>query len=133
MERAGRSFAQLKAARACLSREEWARAAWKAAVGRMLAQRTRVLSLVRDRLVVEVEDALWQRNLHGLRTQILANYARLLGEQAPQDLEFRIGTPRRPPQMEKRTAAAPLFDEADAIADPVMARIYRMSRRKALA
>ena len=128
MERAGRSFAQLKAARTCLSAEEWARAAWPAAVGKRLALRTRVFGLVRERLVVEVEDAMWQRNLHGLRGQILAKLNELLGAEAPSDIEFRIGVPRRPPQREERSA-----DEADMIGDPVMARIYKISRRKALA
>ena len=133
MERAGRSFAQLKSARACLSREEWARVAWPAAVGKRLAGRTRVSGLVRERLVVEVEDAMWQRNLHGLRKQILGNLGDLLGAEAPADVEFRIGVPRRPPQREERLASGASLDEADLIDDPVMARIYRISRRKALA
>ena len=87
-----------------------------------------MFGLVRERLVVEVEDAMWQRNLHGLRGQILAKLNELLGAEAPSDIEFRIGVPRRPPQREELSA-----DEADMIGDPVMARIYKISRRKALA
>jgi hypothetical protein len=134
MEHAGRSFARSKAARACLTAEERALAAWPAAVGKRLAGRTRAVGLVRERLVVEVEDALWQRNLHTLRFQILANLSGYLGDDAPREIEFRIGVPRRPPRRETSAPVSPagaLDDEAARIADPVLRRIYLVSRRKA--
>jgi hypothetical protein len=134
MERAGSSFAKWTAAQAHLTTEEMVVAAWPAAVGRRLAGRTRAKGLVRRRLVIEVEDAVWQRNLHMLRHQILAKLSDLLGENAPGDLEFRIGIPRRPPQREVSAsllAPGEFRDEADAISDPVLSRIYRISRRKA--
>jgi len=127
MERAGRSFARWTAAQAHLSTEEMVVAAWPAAVGRRLAVRTRAVAMVRSRLVIEVEDSLWQRNLYLMRHQILAKLGDLLGGNAPGDLEFRIGIPRRPPQREDSAVR----DEADAISDPVLSRIYRISRRKA--
>jgi hypothetical protein len=134
MERAGRLIAKLKSATANLGPEQLAASAWPAAVGKRLAKRTFVLGLVRDRLVVQVEDIVWQKNLAGLRNQILRNLADLLGPAAPADIEFRIGVPRRPPQRE--SAAAPrqarLFDDdSTRFEDPSFAMIYRMSRRKA--
>src|SRR5574338_1320184 len=129
MERAGKLLA--KSARAAMSRDELATAAWPAAAGRKIADRTRVVGLVRDRLVIEVDDVMWQRNLHSLRVQILSNFRNLLEEGAPTELEFRIGVPRRPPQRE-----APLMqsgDEADAITDPIWRYLYKASRRKATA
>ena len=131
MEQAGRLIAKMKA-KGTPPADQLAVAAWPAAIGKRLATKTKAIGLVRDRLVVEVEDAIWQRNLHGLRNQILKNLSDLLGERAPQDLEFKIGIPRRPPQRAEAPASRGLFaDEADGIADPVLRRIYIMSRRKA--
>lgn len=132
MERAGRLIARMKA-KGTPAAGELAVAAWPAAIGKRLAGRTRAIGMVRERLVVEVEDAVWQRNLHGLSNQILTNLADLLGESAPRDLEFRIGIPKRPPQRAESGQARGLLsgDEADRIADPVLRRIYIMSRRKA--
>ena len=81
MERAGKLLA--KSARAAMSRDDLALAAWPAAAGRKIANRTRVIGLVRDRLVIEVDDVLWQRNLHGLRSQILGNFRSLLDDVGP--------------------------------------------------
>jgi predicted nucleic acid-binding Zn ribbon protein len=131
MERAGRLLSTLEAAQRALPREQLAAAAWSAAVGRRLARRTRPAGMVRDRLVVEVEDELWRRNLHALRGQVLSNLAELLGESAPREVEFRVATPRRPVQSETAARPAAPLDEADRIADPVLSYIYRQSRRKA--
>lgn len=130
MERAGKLLA--KSARAAMSRDELAVAAWPAAAGRKVANRTRAIGLVRETLVVEVDDALWQRNLHGLRAQILGNFSGLLQDAAPTALEFRIGAPRRPPQR-AGMPPADSQDEADSIADPVWRYLYKASRRKATA
>lgn len=137
MERAGRIITRLKTARKHFTLEELVRAAWPAAVGKKLAVRTRAAVLKRDVLVVEVEDDLWRRNLGGLRHQILKNLAELLDEAAPREIEFRVAPPRRLPQREHSlegfSLTAPRVpDEADAIADPVLRRIYINSRRKAL-
>jgi hypothetical protein len=108
--------------------------AWSQAVGAKIAGHTRASNLVRKRLVVEVEDNVWRRQLMALSGQILRNMARHVGPNLVAELEFRI-MPRRI-QPQRATAAVPtatLFDEADAIADPVMRGLYRASRRKALA
>lgn len=140
MERAGRIISKLKSARKHFTLEDLSCAAWPAAVGKRLASRTRAVTLKGDRLIVEVEDDLWRRNLEVLHAQILRNFADLLEGAAPAHIEFRIGIPRRPPRREETPGAfaltspvARVKDDADGIADPVLRRIYINSRRKALA
>lgn len=140
MERAGRIISRLKSARKHFTLEDLTCAAWPAAVGKRLASRTRAVTLKGNRLIVEVEDDLWRRNLDVLRAQILKNFADLLDGVAPTQIEFRIGIPRRPPMREEALGSfaltSPLIraaDDADGIADPVLRRIYINSRRKALA
>jgi hypothetical protein len=140
MERAGRTIAKLKTARKHFTLEELTLAAWPAAVGHRLAVRTRAVAIRGNQLVVEVEDDLWRRNLHGLRSQILRNLSELLDTACPAEIEFRIGIPRRPMQRAEAPGGfaltAPVSrpaDEADGIVDPVLRRIYVNSRRKALA
>ncbi len=100
----------------------------------------RVLKLVRGKLVVEVEDAIWQRQLHTLSSQILGRLRKVTGNAVVTDLEFRIGIPRRAVQ---RAESTELFsakntpeanaDEAETILDPVLKKVYRLSRKKATA
>lgn len=109
-------------------------AAWKAAVGKKVAEKTRASKLVRSTLVVEVEDWLWQRNLMGLSRQILTNIEKAVGPGIVEDLEFRVMPPRRGPQVAQ--SSIPVFDlsdEASGIPDPVLRRIYRSQRRKEIA
>jgi hypothetical protein len=89
--------------------------------------------MVRNRLVVEVEDQTWQRQLFTLTSPILRNLERSLGHGVVTDLEFRIVPRRRDAQRAGVSVPALIPDEADAIADPVMRSIYRASRKKALA
>src|SRR5262249_40386092 len=129
MERAGKSLAKLNA----LSNEDLARAAWVAAVGKRIAAHAAAKSLVRDSLVVEVEDAIWQQQLFHLRLPILAKLTQVLGGGIIRDVEFRIATPRRPPQPAQRLKDTEPLDEADGISDTGMRIIYRRSRKKASA
>ena len=95
MERAGQVLGKLKLAKQGLTDEELARSAWPPAVGKKIALRTRVVGLVRTRLVIEVEDAVWQRQLWTLQGQILQGIEKVLGRQVVTGLEFRlIGTVR---------------------------------------
>lgn len=132
MERAARLLAQLKPARRVLRDRDLAAAAWPAAVGKQVAARTRVLRVEERRLVVAVEDVLYQRNLQSLSRQILANLRDLAGSAAPESIEFVLAPQRRSPQREIRSEAASR-DEADSIADPALRRIYLNSRKRALA
>jgi len=132
MDQAGRIIAGMKGSAAIASPERIACGAWKRAVGKRLAGRTKPVKLVRDRLVVEVEDEIWRDSLWKLRYQILRNIEREIGPEIVSDLTFVVAPPRREPQRE--TAAMPALlqnqDEADAIADPGLRRVYRNSRRR---
>jgi len=126
MERAGKLLGQSKLAARCATPEQLVIASWAAAVGKKIAVHTRASRLVRQRLVVEVDDAVWQKQLYSLRTQILANYDKVLGPGFVGELEFRVAPRRMQPAIETR----PVRDEADAIEDPVLSRIYRASRAR---
>ena len=132
MDQAGRIIAGMKGAAAMTSPERIACGAWKRAVGKRLAVRTKPVKLVRDLLVVEVEDEIWKDSLWKLRFQILRNIEKEIGPEIVSHLQFIVAPPRREPQRE--TAAPPPAlgkqDEADAIADPGLRRIYRNSRRR---
>jgi hypothetical protein len=130
MERAGRVLATLKLARHGVGDEQLACAAWPVAVGKTIANRTSAINLVRSRLVIQVEDSTWQRQLWSLRGQILARLAEVLGSPVVAELEFRISVPQRKP-VQTETAPALLADEADTIRDPMFRNIYRAARRKA--
>jgi hypothetical protein len=132
MERASKFIRGLKLPGNTITAEELVCAAWPAAVGKKIADHTRAAKLVRARLVVEVEDKVWQRQLFALTPHVLGNLVRLLGSGTVEELEFRIVPRRREPQ--RATAAIPaMADEADAIADPVLRGLYKVSRAKAQA
>ena len=134
MERAGKSLAKLKLSDA-ISADQLAFAAWPAAVGKRIAMHACPKALVRGSLVVEADDAIWQKQLFHLRFDILAKLAEVLGNGIITDVEFRIaaGTPRRPPQSARSHAETVLADEADGIQDPGMRILYKQARKKATA
>lgn len=129
MERAASLLAKLKSKN--IPVDDLARAAWPQAAGRRLAGRTRAVGMVRETLVIEVEDAVWRQQLTSLSGQLLANLTRVMGPHVVESLEFRVAPARRPPQREEFVAAPSAgSDEADRIADPVLRRIYRQSRAR---
>ena len=132
MERASKLIRGLNLPGDTINAEDLARAAWRQAVGAKIAGHTRATRMVRTRLVVEVEDKIWQRQLFVLTPHILANLEKSLGRGVVEDLEFRIVPRRRGPQRAEQAAGAPV-DEAELITDPVLRGIYRASRKKALA
>jgi len=136
MERASKLIRQLSLSGDIITPEQMALAVWPEAVGKRIASHTRAAKLVRTRLVVEVEDSTWQRQLFALTPFIVRNLAKSLGPGLVDDLEFRV-IPRRRDAMRAQHSSKdvpPLFaDDADAIADPVMRDIYKLSRKKALA
>lgn len=137
MESAARLIKNKKVSREILSDEDIARAVWPAAVGKSIAAHTSRIRLVRTTLVIEVEDAIWQKQLHFLSAQIVARVRKLTGSDTVRDVEFRIAVPRREPQRAESTGGGLLGrvdaaeDEADQIQDPVLKKVYRLSRRKA--
>ena len=90
MERASKLLRSIGLPADTMSPQELACAAWAAAVGKKIAAHTRAARLVRTRLVVEVEDAVWQRQLFALTPHILRNLDKSLGSGLVEDLEFRI-------------------------------------------
>ena len=141
MERAARLFQNKSVNREIVSDEDVFRAAWPLAVGKAIARHTSRVKLVRGTLVVEVEDAIWQRQLHTLSSQILGRLRKVTGNAVVTDLEFRIGIPRRAVQRAgiNRTlrredcSQDANADEAETILDPVLKKVYRLSRKKATA
>jgi predicted nucleic acid-binding Zn ribbon protein len=134
MKQASRLLANLDNLRLSCDAGDLVCAAWKQAVGKKVAEHTRASKLVRDKLVVEVEDWMWQRNLMGLSRQILANLEKAVGPGIVADVEFRIMPPRRGPQAAQASIAAfELTDEASGIADPGLRRIYRAKRQREIA
>lgn len=111
-----------------VSHERLAVGAWKKAVGKRLADRARAIKLVRDRLVVGVDDEVWQKNLWGLRYQILKNLEAAIGPGIVASVEFRILPQKIEPQ--RATISSQPVDEADLITDPGLRRIYRNARRR---
>ena len=128
MERAGRLISKLGLPAGTVSIEQLACAGWPAAVGKKIAARTRAVFLAGGRLRVEVEDAIWQRQLTVLKFQILKKLEEVLGQGAVKDVEFRVSPRRRLPQ--RAVVSRQSEDEADQIPDPVLRTIYRQQRRR---
>jgi predicted nucleic acid-binding Zn ribbon protein len=126
MKRAGRFISSLTAATGTLCLEELACAGWSAAVGEKIAVHTRAVSFASGRLRIEVEDAIWQRQLSVLKGQILARLDDIVGTAVIRDIEFRIVPGRRMPQI--ASEARKHQDDADEIQDPVLRGIYRRQR-----
>ncbi len=145
MERAARVLNSIKIANKVLPTEELARAVWPTAVGKVIAAHTSRLRMVRSTLIVEVEDATWQKQLFTLSRQIVERLRKATGNDSITDIEFRVGIQRREPQRAdasgnaignlRSTGLGPLDlqDEAESIQDPVLKKVYRLSRKKAIA
>jgi len=139
MERVARLIKNKKVSREMVTDEDVARAVWPAAVGKAIAAHTSRLKLVRNTLVVEVEDAIWQKQLFALSNQILRSLHKLTGPSCIEAVEFRIGVPRRVPQRagsrqtDSLTGMNAPYDDAETIQDPVLKKVYRLSRKRATA
>jgi hypothetical protein len=133
MERASKVIRGLRLPTDTFSAEEVACGAWRSAVGKTIAAHTRAVHLVRTRLVIEVEDSIWQRQLNGLSRSVLRNLEKNLGAGLVEDLEFRVVPRRREPRRATAAMPATAADEAAGITDPVLRAIYQASRKKAQA
>ncbi len=131
MDKALRLLGKLK--NGVAGEEELARAAWRAAIGERLEAHVRFRALVRDRIVVEVDDRVWQRQMYALEKQILAKLQRLLGRVLARRIEYQIAIPRMVPQPVESTEFRLVAKdpEADKISDPGLRRVYLKSKRKA--
>jgi Dna[CI] antecedent DciA-like protein len=134
MERASRLMGKMDFPGDSVSGEQLVCAAWSAAVGARIARHARAERLVRTKLIVGVDDAVWQRQLFGMSRMILSKLTEKLGERLVVDeLEFRVAAPRRGPQRAERSTPAGPVDEADGIEDGDMRRLYIASRKRELA
>jgi hypothetical protein len=133
MNRAAKLLGKSEFAAECVSPAQVAVAAWPFAIGPRLAARTRAVALVDGKLLVDVEDRVWQNQLTTLKRHILASVAKALGPGLVTDLHFRVAVPKKTPMRENQVVRPDLFDEADAIKDPILRRIYKASRRRATA
>ena len=131
MERASKLIRGLGLPPEVADSERIACAAWAGCVGRKIARHTRAVRMVRTRLVVEVEDPLWRRQLFGMSRQIVAVLEKNLGAGLVEDIEFRVAPAKREPRRAAASIPSAVSDDADAIGDPVLRVIYRASRRKA--
>ena len=132
MEQASLFIANMTGLRDSCEQGDIVCAAWKRTVGKVIASHTRAEKLVRDKLVVEVEDWLWLRNLMGMSQQIVTRLEKAIGPGIVKDLEFRVA--RRGPQTaQASTRSFESHDEADGISDPGLRRIYRMKRGRGIA
>ena len=131
MERASKFIRLLNLPEGAISVDELACAAWPEAVGKKIAAHTRAAKLVRKRLVVEVEDAVWQKQLFTLSPLIIRNLVKVLGPGIIEDINFRILPRRREPQRAMQAVPGLFADEAEGIEDPVMRSIYRAARNRA--
>src|ERR1700688_818183 len=127
MERAGSLIGKLKLSPEMADPETRARAAWALAAGKKIARHTLAAALVRGTLVVEVEDFVWQKQLNTLRHFLLRNLKEILGD-VVMEIDFRPMPPRRKPQRAESARGDVLLD-SNGIQDPVMAMLYRQSKK----
>ncbi len=126
MERAGRLIGKLKLSPDTADVETRARAAWAVAAGKKIAEHTLATALVRDTLIVEVGDYIWQRQLASLEKQIVENLEQVLGEKVVAKIDFRPMPRRRAPQR-----AETVRNGSEHVNDPVLDLLYRQSKKNA--
>ncbi|MBZ5605853.1 MAG: DUF721 domain-containing protein [Acidobacteriia bacterium] len=119
MERAGRLIGKMKLSPDVADVETRVRAAWAIAAGKKVARHTRATALVRDSLIVEVEDYVWQQQLARLEHFLVRNLAKELGEAVVKKIDFRPMPRRREPQRAEEARRD--------VADPIMDVLYRQS------
>ena len=106
--------------------EDLACAGWPAAVGQRIAAHARAVSLAGNRLVVEVEDAVWQRQLCVLKKQILKRLEEVLGQSVVRGDRVPACVPAAGmPQM--RRGAPPAERRGGPDPGPVLRSIYKSS------
>jgi predicted nucleic acid-binding Zn ribbon protein len=130
MDRAAKLLRQYKYAARCLSPEQLVAAAWPDAVGKTIGAHSKVEKLWNGRLTVAVDDEVWRAQLTTLSGQIIRLLGKALGEDLVTQVEFRTGIrKRRPARAETSEQDASRVGD-DGIADPILSRIYRSSKKK---
>lgn len=132
MERAARVVSKSASSQRIIDHEQVVGALWPSIVGKVVARHTLGLAIVRETLVVEVEDAIWQKQLYALSSQIVARLQKCMASTLIRHIEFRIGVPKRQPAREELVTEVPA-DDAEGIRDPVLKKVYQLSRKRATA
>ena len=130
MMRAAKVLSKMKLAKAGVSSERLAVPSWAQTVGKTIARHTCAVGIFEGTLVVDVEDAIWEKNLRQLQPQIMEKLTATLGPGKVRNIRLKIAIPKRAPQREDNLTSA---DEADSIQDPILRRIYIQSRKRATA
>ena len=94
-----------------------------------MARHTRATALVRDSLIVEVEDYIWQQQLATLEHFLIRNLADVLGEKLVKRIDFRP-MPRRIMPQRAETARPGVLPSKSGIEDPILDLLYRQSKTK---
>jgi predicted nucleic acid-binding Zn ribbon protein len=132
MDSAAKLLRKSAIAARCLTDEDAIRAAWKAAVGKIIASHTEAAAVADGTLIVDVEDEDWLYQLNMLRGQILVALHKKLESAKPANVKFRLRRPARiGPARESNPVRGP-EDEADKIQDWVLGRIYKTKRKRSL-
>ncbi len=128
MERVTRLLAKMKSD--SLPMEDLTREVWPLAVGKIIAGHSQYAGLVRRTLVIEVEDAIWRKQLTAITPDILRKLSTLIGPHLVTDLEFRVAPLRLRPRKERPLPLFDSADEANRIADPIFRRLYTADRQR---
>jgi predicted nucleic acid-binding Zn ribbon protein len=132
MKRAIELLTTSKVADRCLSPEQRILAAWSVSVSKVIARHTEAAAMSGGVLIVDVEDAVWKRQLERFRHQIIESIHRTTGGDQPREIKFRVRAQRLGPMPERRPVRAAVSgDEADRIADPMLGLIYKTKRKRA--
>jgi predicted nucleic acid-binding Zn ribbon protein len=124
MERASKLLLKSKLGSKVGGAETVAQAAWRAGVGKRLAEKTHAASFAEGTLRVYVEDRDWVAQLTPLKTQILGKMSKIGGELV-RDVEFRVMPGRRGPVRETQAVRS----EGDGIEDPLLRHVYEVSAK----
>lgn len=106
-------------------------AAWREIAGEALSRRTRPIALVKKRLTVAVNDAVWQRNLEDLAPGFIARLNRITGDRTITFIDFVVDAtpfndaPKAASKDEKDLdLSASLIEAADAINDEALRKNF---------
>jgi predicted nucleic acid-binding Zn ribbon protein len=130
MLRAAKVLSKMKLAKAGVSSERLAVPSWAQTVGKTIARHSRAVGIFEGTLVVDVEDAIWEKNLRLLEPQIMAKLTAVVGPGKVRNIRFKLAIPKRTAQREDNLHSA---DEANQIQDPILRHIYIQSRKRATA
>ena len=132
MERASKVLGKLSLPEGTVTPEAMVCAAWAGAVGKKIAAHARAAQHGARALIVEVEDAVWQRQLFVLRRQIRRKIEKSIWRRdawRTSNSAWRRGGANRSVRSTRWRSA----DEARCHRRPGAPQIYKASRKRALA